>query len=98
MRDDGVGAGGAQIVGGETFQDFVGQAVGRRQRQLQGLGIGDAGAIEVGRLNFCFSGQRLDLRRRAMNEHHPDVQRAQHRDIQQDFGEVLVGDDRAIDC
>ena len=43
-----------------------------------------------------FVGQRLDLRGGAVDEHHADVQRAQHRDVHQDVGEVLVGDDRAV--
>jgi len=33
-----------------------------------------------------------------MNEHDADIERAQHRNIQQDIGEVLVGDDGAVDA
>ena len=55
-------------------------------------------AVEVGRRDLLFLGQRLDLRRRAVDQHDADVQRAQHRDVQQDVGEVLVGDDRAVDA
>ena len=57
MGDDGVGAGGAQIVGRKAFEDFVGQAVGGGQRQLQRLGIGDAAAVQVGRRDVLFLGQ-----------------------------------------
>ena len=59
-------------------------------------GVGDAGAVEIGRHNFLFLGQRLDLRRRAVDEHDADVQRPQHRHVQQQRGEVFVGDDRAV--
>ena len=45
---------------------------------------------------FCSSAERLDLRRRAVDEHDADVQRAQHRHVQQQRGEVFVGDDGAV--
>jgi len=41
-------------------------------------------------------GQNLDLRRRAVNEHHADIQRTQHRHIQQQRREILVGHDGAV--
>ena len=47
---------------------------------------------------FCLLAEVLDLRRSAVDQHHADVQRAQHRHIQQDVGKVLVGDDRAVDA
>ena len=46
--------------------------------------------------DVLFFGERFDLRRRAVNQHDADVQRAQHRDVQQDVGEVFVGDDGAV--
>ena len=49
VGDDGVGAGGAQVVGGEAFEDFVRQAVGGGEGELEGGFVGDAGAVEVGR-------------------------------------------------
>ena len=45
MGDDGVGAGGAEVVGGEAFEDFVGEAVGGFDGELKGGGIGDASAV-----------------------------------------------------
>ena len=47
MGDDGVGAGGAQVVGGKALEDFVREAVGGRERELERRGVGDAGAVEV---------------------------------------------------
>ena len=72
------------------------QPVGGGERELERGGVRDAGAVKIGRADFLFLGQRLDLRRRAMHEHDADVQRAQHRDVQQQRGEILVGDDRAV--
>ena len=42
----GVGHRPAQVAGGQAFQHFVRHAVGGRQRQLEGVGVGDAGAVE----------------------------------------------------
>ena len=61
-------------------------------------GIRHAATVEVGRLDVLFVGKRLDLRRRAVDEDDADVERAQHRDVQQDIGEVLVCDDRAVNA
>ena len=70
--------------------------VRRRQCDLQRRCIRDARAIKVGGGKFLPFRQRLDLRRRAVDEHHADVQRPQHRHVQQERGEVFVGDNRAI--
>jgi hypothetical protein len=40
--------------------------------------------------------ERLDLRGRAVDEHDADVQRPQHRHVQQKRGEVFVGDDGTV--
>jgi hypothetical protein len=96
VRDDGVGAGRAQVVGRQPFENLVRQPVRGGQRELERLGVGHAGAVGVRRLGTAFVRQRLDLRARAMHQRHADVQRAQHGDIQQDVREVVVGDDRAI--
>ena len=63
---------------------------------LQRRRIGDAGAIEVGRLDSLLLRERLNLRRRAVHEHHADVQGTQHRHVQKDVGEVFVRDDGAV--
>ena len=66
------------------------------QREIERGRVRDAGAVEVGGLNFLLVSQRLDLRGRAVNKHDADVQRPQHRHVQQQRGEVFVGDDRAV--
>ena len=48
VGDDGVGAGGAEVVGGEAFEDFVREPVGGGQGELERGFVGDAGAVEVG--------------------------------------------------
>ena len=42
--------------------------------------------------------QDPNLRRSAVDERDPDVQRAEDGDIEQDVGEVFVGDDRAVEA
>ena len=96
MRDDDIGARGAQVIGGKPFEDFMGQPVRRRERELERRGIGHAGAVQVGGRDILFLGQGLNLRGRAMDQHHPDVQRAQHGNIQQQRREVFVRDNGAV--
>ncbi len=50
MGDDDVRAGGAQVVGRKPFENFVRQPVGGGERELERGGVGDAGAVEIGRL------------------------------------------------
>ena len=90
------GAGAAEVVGRKAFQNLVGETVRGVHGQLQGRGIGHAGAIEVGRLDTLLLGESLNLRRRPVHEHHADVQGTQHGDVQEDVGEVLVRDDDSI--
>ena len=60
MRDDGVGAGGAQVVGGQPFENLVREPVGGGERELERGRIGDAGAVEVrGRRRCCSSASAL---------------------------------------
>ena len=47
MRDDGVCAGCAKVVGGQTFENFVRQPVRRRERKLERGRVRDADAVEV---------------------------------------------------
>ena len=51
MGDDGIGAGGAQVVGGEPLEDFVREAIGGREGEPERRVVGDAGTIEVRRSN-----------------------------------------------
>ena len=96
VSDDGVGAGGAQVNGREAFEDFMRQAVGGGQGQLERRFIGHGGAVEVGGRNALLGGQRPDLGGGAVDEHDADAQGTQHGDVHQDVGEVLVRDDRAV--
>ena len=96
MRDDDVRAGGAEVVGRKAFENLVREPVRGGERKLERGRVRDAGAVEIGRLDFLLLGERLDLRRRAVDEHDADVQRPQHRHVQQQRGEVFVGDDRAV--
>jgi hypothetical protein len=76
----------------------VREPVGSGERQLERGGVGNAVPIEVGRFDVLFVRKRLDLRGRAMDQHHADVQRTQHRDVEQDVGKILVRDDGAINA
>ena len=96
MGDDGVRAGGPQVIGRKPFENFVREPVRGGQRQIERGRVRDPAAAEIGGLDFLLVGQRLDLRGRAVDEHNPDVQRPQHRHVQQQRGEVLVGDNRAV--
>ena len=79
-------------------QDLVRETVRGFYGQLQGRGIGHAGAIEVGRLDTLLLGESLNLLGCAVHQHHTDVQRTQHGHIQEDVGEVLVRDDDSVHC
>jgi len=57
----------------------------------------DTGAVEIGRLDVPLFAERFDLRGGAVHEHHANVQRAQHGDIEEDVAEIFIGDDGAID-
>ena len=96
MSGDRVRAGAAQVVGGETFQNLVGEPVGGGERELERRRIRDAGAVEVRGLDALLVGERLDLLRRTVDEHHADIQRPQHRQIEQQRGKVVVRDDGAV--
>lgn len=45
---------------------------------------------------FLLGGERLDLRRSAVNDDDADVQRTQNSDVEQDVREVFVRDDGAV--
>src|ERR1035441_8747868 len=73
------------------------RAVGGGQGQLERGFVSNAGAVEVGRRDALLVRESLDLRRCPMDKHNADAQGAQHGNIDEDVGEVLVRDDRAID-
>ena len=74
------------------------QPVRARERQLQRVGVSHSRAFEIGGLDLEFFGQRLDLRRGAVHERDADVQGAEDGDVEQDIGEVFVGDDGAVNA
>ena len=47
VGDDGVGVAGAQVVGGEALEHFVGDAVRGGERDLERFLVGDAGAVGI---------------------------------------------------
>jgi hypothetical protein len=97
MGDNGVGADATQVIGRQTFEDFVREAVGGGERELERGVVGNAGAVEIGGGHAFFLGEGTDLRGSTVNKHDADVQGAQHGDVQQERGEILIGDDGAID-
>jgi hypothetical protein len=97
VRDHGVGARAAQVGRAQPFEDPVGQAVGRGQRELERVGVGDARAFQIRRRRHFFVRERLDLGGGAVHQHGADVQRPKHRDVHQDVAEVVVGDHRPVD-
>ena len=97
MGDNGIGGHRAEIVGRQPFKDLMGEPVGGIERELQGLRIGDAGAIEIGGLDPALHGQRRDLLGSTVHKQDSDVQRAEDRDVEQEVREVVVGDDGSID-
>jgi hypothetical protein len=96
VRDHRVRAGRAQVGGAEPLQDLVGEAVGGGQRELEGGGVGDARALEVGGRGYLLVGQGLDLRGSAVHEDGAHVERPQHGHVQEDVPEVLVPDHRPV--
>ena len=91
-----VGVGGAQIVGGKTFKNLMGEAISRVESQFQGSIISDARAIEIARGERLFLGQLCNLLGGAMDEHDPNVQGSQDGDIEQEVGEVNMRHDCSI--
>ena len=49
MGHEAVAVRGPQIIGGEPFENLMGDAIGGRQGKLQGGGVGYPCAIDVGR-------------------------------------------------
>jgi hypothetical protein len=98
MGDDRVGGSGADIVGGETFEDFVGEAIGGGEGEFEGEFVGDAGAIEIGGGDAGFVGELADHGGGAVDEDDADVEGAENGDIEEDVGEILIGDDGGVDA
>src|SRR5207302_1340495 len=93
----GVAAGAAQVGGGQPFEDLVRDAVGGGDGELERRGVGDAGAVEVGRGLAHLLGQAAELVAGPVNQGHLDAQAAQQGDVEQDVPQVVVGDDGAVE-
>ena len=96
MGDEGVAEGAAQVVGRQSFQHFVRDAVGGGQGELQRGVVGDAGAVEVGGRLAGLLGKAADLVAGAVDQGDADAQAAQQGDVEQQIAEVLVLDDGAV--
>ena len=76
----------------------MGDAVGGLNGELKCGGVCDAGTVEVGRLNALFTGESLDLFGCAVHDGDADVQGTQQCEVEEEVGEVFVGDNAAVDC
>ena len=74
MGDDGIRAGGAEVIGRKTFENFVREPVRGGERKIERGRVRDPAAVEIGGLDVLLIGQHLDLRGRAVNEHDTDAQ------------------------
>ncbi len=97
MGDHRRAAGAAQVGGDQTLEEFVGEAVGRGERQLQGLGIRHSRPFEVGGLGIGLLRERLNLGGRPVDQNDAHVQGPEDGHVHQEVGEVLVLDDRPVD-
>ena len=96
MGDEGIAARGAEINRREALEDLVRQAVGGGQGEPERGFISDPRAIEVGRRDLLFGGERFDLSGGAVDQYDADTQGTQHGNVHQNVGEVLVRDDSAV--
>src|SRR5207245_4508462 len=92
----GVAASGAEVVDGQPFEDFVADPVGRGDGQVEGDRVGNSGAVAVG-WRLPGGGRELpDLLAGPVDQYHADAQAAEEVDVQEQIGEVVVGDDGAV--
>ena len=82
MGHHGVGIGGAKIVGGKALKDFVREAIGSGEGEFERGSISDARAVEIARRGRLFVSKCSDLLRRAVHQHHANVEGSQHGDVQ----------------
>ena len=94
---DGIGQRSLQAVGGQPFDYEVRDARGCADREVKGGGVGHAGAVGVGDRDVAELGELLDLLADAVDHHDLDAERAQDGDVGDQVGEVVVGDDAAIE-
>src|SRR5262249_38823178 len=74
MRDDGIRASGAQVIGRKTFENIVRDTIRGIYRQLQGWGIGHAGTVEVGSRDMLLLSESSNLPGCAVHKHYTNIQ------------------------
>src|SRR5262249_38302917 len=77
--------------------NFVGDLRGADDAEPERRCVGDAGAVPVGGGDVEFLRERADLMAGAVDDDDVNVQAAQHRDVEQQVAEIVVGHHRAID-
>ena len=95
-RADGVGEGGLQAVLRQALDHEVRHTGGSTDGEIEGGGIGHAGALDVRDRDLAGPGKFIDLVADAVDEDDLDAEAAEHGEVDQDVGEVLVGDDDAV--
>ena len=96
VDDERVDVGRAQIDGGKTLHNFVGEPDRRIDAHLQRWLIGEADAVGIGDPDSARRSEGLDLVACAMHQDDFDTQGAEHGEIQQDVRKILRIHDLAI--
>ena len=74
IRDDGIRASGAKVVGGKAFEYIMRDTIRGVYRQLQSRGIGHAGTVEVGSRDMLLLSESSNLPGCAVHKYHTDIQ------------------------
>ena len=96
MGHEAVAVRGPQIIGGEPFENLMGDAIGGRQGKLQGGGVGYPCAIDVGRRGARLQGEPPNLLSRPVHQGDANAQAAQEGNVQQEVAEIVIFDHRSI--
>ena len=97
VGDERVGAGAAEVVGREPFEDLVRDAVGGGERDLERRASVTPVPSRSDGGDLHQLGVAPDLVRGAVDQRDADAQAAQQGDVEQQVGEVVVLDDGAVD-
>ncbi len=97
MGDHRVRVDGPQVARRKALHDFMGNSICGGERHAEGARVGHAGAVEVGEEEARLVGQLPHLVADAVDDHDPDAQAAEDGEVEQDIGEIVAGDDRAVD-
>src|SRR5262249_49626048 len=96
MGHEGVAARSPQVVRGEAFENFVGDAIGGGQGELERRAVGHSGAVDVGRRLPGLLGEATNLMAGAVDQGDFNAQAAQQENIEQQVAEVVVLDNGAV--